>query len=348
MKFGWGSGFPQGGMNEHGLFWDATARPYVAMPLVEANKTRLETPVMQKVIEQCKSVVEARAIFDRYYCEDQYKAQYLVGGASGHSLIIEGDTILEKKDNYQVLTNFYQSNPELGGYPCWRYDTATDLLGDMNELNLYLIGEVLASTHQEGKYPTQYSNIYDLKNRIIYLFHFHNYNEFIKIRLQEELNKGEKSYQIPELFSCINNLSADVIKNGTNVSVNFSWEGKTESTYELHFSKDPGFSDSTSVLFLTNQQHQICYGVIFLLGFVLLLSLPRKVKNKLVLAICLFAIAGISCNKEEETESEKTQLFHKTVDGFGAGHIYYWKLKARADLNSGFFSETPVLSFLVN
>ena len=39
IKFGWASGFPQGGMNEKGLFWDATSGPHLAMPHSESTKT---------------------------------------------------------------------------------------------------------------------------------------------------------------------------------------------------------------------------------------------------------------------------------------------------------------------
>ena len=124
VKFGFGSGFPQGGMNDQGLFWDGTAGPYLAMPLSEEGKENYSGPLMQKVIEECANIEEVKKIFTQYYCEDQYKAQYLIGDSLGNSIIVEGDNIISIQDNHQVLTNFYQSNPGLGAYPCWRYETA--------------------------------------------------------------------------------------------------------------------------------------------------------------------------------------------------------------------------------
>ena len=197
IKFGFGSGFPQGGMNDQGLCWDATSGPYLEMPFSEAHKTLLQGPVMQQVIETCSTVSEAQDLFDIYYCQDQYKAQYLVGDSSGKSMIVEGDHIIQKEKFYQVLTNFYQSHPELGGYPCWRYDMATSLFESCSSLTPYFAGEVLASTHQNGKYPTQYSIIYELKDCRVYLFYYHNFEEFLTIDLQKELLNGYESYDIP-------------------------------------------------------------------------------------------------------------------------------------------------------
>ena len=93
IKFGWGS-FPQGGLNDQGLFWDASSGPYLAMPLSEANKEKYPSALMQKVIEECANIEEAMAIFELYYCEDQYKAQYLLGDSTANSIIVEGDNIL--------------------------------------------------------------------------------------------------------------------------------------------------------------------------------------------------------------------------------------------------------------
>ena len=155
IKFGFAGGFPQAGMNDAGLFWDATGSPYLAMPLSEAQKTFYDGPLMVKVMEEAGSAQQAREIFGAYYCEDQYRAQYLVGDALGGSMIVEGDSILTKERRFQVLTNFYQSRPELGGYPCTRYQMATEILNGAAAITALLMGQVLDATHQEGKYPTQ-------------------------------------------------------------------------------------------------------------------------------------------------------------------------------------------------
>jgi tetratricopeptide (TPR) repeat protein len=47
---------------------------------------------------------------------------------------------------------------------------------------------------------TLYSYICDLKKGEIYIYYFHNFEDGVKINLQEELNKGERFHSIVSLF----------------------------------------------------------------------------------------------------------------------------------------------------
>lgn len=100
IKFGFASGYPQGGMNDQGLFWDATACSYLEMPYSEANKEKFNGSLMQKVMEECSTVEEARLVFQIYYCDDQYRAQYLIGDRFGNSIIVEGGSIIFNSSNF--------------------------------------------------------------------------------------------------------------------------------------------------------------------------------------------------------------------------------------------------------
>jgi len=345
VKFGWGSGFPQGGMNDQGLFWDGTSGPYLEMPDSEAHKTKLSFPIMQKVIEECGTIEEAKAIFANFYHDDQYKAQYLLGDSSGCSMIVEGDNILDKEKDFQVLTNFYQSHPEMGGYPCWRYDKANELLEECDELNPYFVGEVLANTHQEGNYPTQYSNIYDLKNGLIYLFWFHNYEEFIKIDLSDELVKGYRSYDIPQLFSKI---KLESPANGISVktfSVKFSWKGIPGNSYEVVYSTSPDFMDfeTAKVINATNNKRTVYLA--FAPVFLFLLLLKFKKDRFMLIALSFLLFAGLRCEKDDP-EPDNLTTVSKTVTNLLPGKTYYWKVRACSDPQKNFYSETIVFQFI--
>ncbi len=349
VKFGWGSGFPQGGMNDQGLFWDGTSGPYLEMPVSEADKTKLQVPIMQKVIEECANIDEAKNIFEMFFCEDQYKAQYLIGDSGGNSIIVEGDNILDKEKDYQVLTNFYQSNPDLGGYPCWRYKKASEMLSENFELNPYFIGSVLASTHQEGKYPTQYSNIYDLKNGLIYLFHFHNYNEFVTINLSEELKKGYNTYVISNLFSKITNMSSSVNKSDEEISVIFSWDGLPQSSYEILYSATPDFGNYQSVKTISANpaSEKSYYAFVYLFLLLPFIRINRNVVFKFICVILFFSLCGAACNNNDDEiqEGQKLSTHTKTITGFETGKTYYWKIKAKADVLNNFYSESVVKQF---
>ncbi len=79
------------------------------------------------------------------------------------------------------------------------------MLKNSEDISIDLFRSILAKTHQEPGQkqgsPTQYSNIYDLKNGVIYLYHFHDYSDVVRIDLYEELKRGEHSYNISSLFT---------------------------------------------------------------------------------------------------------------------------------------------------
>ncbi|MCK4679020.1 MAG: hypothetical protein KAT48_12870, partial [Bacteroidales bacterium] len=281
---------------------------------------------------------------------DQYKAQYLVGDSSGHSMIVEGDHIIVIEDSYQVLTNFYQSHPELGGYPCWRFETASEMLNSNNELTPYFAGSILAATHQEGKYPTQYSNIYDLKNGLIYLFYYHNYEEFIKIDLNEELNKGYRSYNIPELFSKVKLVYPVDGEEVNALAVTFRWEGIPGNNYELVYSTTPDFSGYISTTEMDHKSDAPTHAsLVYMAGFLFLFYfLIKEKKIHFSLIIILFTMLfHYNCKKEEENNPSTVEVeeFTKTIADFLPGTTYFWKIIAHPDSGDDFYSETVVQYF---
>jgi len=124
----------------------------------------------------------------------------MFGDATGDSAIIEPLTVLRKEGQYQVATNFYQSQPVPEYYTRNRYNTAVSMFENADFISVDLFREILDAVHQEGGSPTVYSNIYDLKQRIIYLYHYYDYDHVVIINLGEELAKGEHSYDLPSLF----------------------------------------------------------------------------------------------------------------------------------------------------
>jgi len=345
IKFGWASGFPQGGMNEKGLFWDATSGPHLAMPHSESTKTILQVPIMKKVIEECATIEEAKIVFGDFYCEDQYKAQYLLGDSTGHSMIVEGDNIIDKNEDYQVLTNFYQSHPELGGHPCWRYNKACELLQEIDMPIPYDIGYVLSSTHQEGEYPTQYSNIYDLNNQRIYMFHFHNYDEFIDINLKEELQNGYRSFYISDLFSDIHDIQPTSGANVNVLQVLVKWKGNPDSSYEIIYSDSPDFTQAHVV-------NIACIDLIekggmksAMVPLLLILFSMGMIKRNLGIFLFLVVLSvGFQCSKDY-IEPNKTISFSKNIGDLESRQTYYWKIRAKTGGQNAFYSETTVRQF---
>lgn len=351
IKFGFSGGFPQGGMNEQGLFWDATGCAYLGMPVSEATKTELKVPIMQKVIEECASINEAQQIFEDYFGEDQYKAQYLIGDASGGSMIVEGDDIIPKKEFYQVVTNFYQSHPELGGYPCERYDKAISMLENSTDFSVLSFGQILSETHQEGKYPTQYSNIYDLKRGKVYLFYNHHFDEYIPIDLKDELAKGYRMYYIGGLFSEITPElpKRDGVIDGTKVK--FTWRGKRNSQYQLLYSSDATFAEYNNLPVIKQHSKLFDRGFagILLLGVITVGGVLRRNRKKFAFLSILMGILffTILCHLDEHVNPTDDPIddFQMIVDNLKPNTTYYWKIVAQTKGNHDFKSESVVRSF---
>lgn len=350
IKFGFSGGYPQGGMNEHGLYWDATGSPYLAMPFSEAHKEKFNGSLMGKVMEECKTVPEALSIFKKLYCEDQYKSQYLVGDASGRSAIIEGDSVIPNDGGCQVLTNFYQSAPELGGYPCWRYLKASTMLQSGEELSLELIGSILEATHQEGAYPTQYSNIYDLKNKNVYLFHNHNFDEFISIDLGAELKNSAGYHHIADIYSGIKIISPDYNAEVDPSSVIFQWQGKSGRKYEIRYSTDPSFDKYNSIaLSNSGKDEKSIFYFCLLAAFGLIITGPRIHHAVRKTAVILFFLAVSGCaDIVEPGQSTGIKVFNATAENLEENSTYYWKVIVTGPDELHFKGESIVYKFNTN
>jgi tetratricopeptide (TPR) repeat protein len=199
----------QGAMNDQGLFFDANALKYSKMKS-QPDKPSIpeDRNVLMMIMEECATVKDVIALLAEYNLEGFDNGQVQFADKSGDAAVIGADKngelfVIRKKGIFQVSTNFSLANPEFGGYsyPCPRYNIATEMLANMEDLTVDYFRAILSAVHSEGSSPTVYSNICDLTNGDIYIYNFHNFEEEVKFNLEEELKKGEKTYTIAELFA---------------------------------------------------------------------------------------------------------------------------------------------------
>lgn len=188
------------GMNDQGLCYS----PLSAPPLPVTNT--LDNPVyqgilMQKVLEECATVDEALSLINQYYYPILTITQLLIADRWGNSVILEGDTIIRKQGYHQVVTNFRQSNPSLGGFPCQRYNKADSMLRNTYQPTLDISRIILKAVHQEGYILTCFSIIYNVHKNWIYLYLKSNFEKMIMFDLNQELAVGEHDYHIASLFA---------------------------------------------------------------------------------------------------------------------------------------------------
>ena len=195
--------FPQGGMNDRGLFYDgATAENVVVPP--DSGKPRYHTNLIFKAMEECSTVEEVLQLFEQYDVSGTWNGHYLVGDRCGNSAIIEPQTFIRKKGRYQIVTNFFQSKTRPEDATCSRYRIASEIFEQTATNSVDLFRHILNAVHWEeysgSMTVTLYSYICDLKKGDIYIYHFHNFEDVVKINLQDELKKGGRSQSIVSLF----------------------------------------------------------------------------------------------------------------------------------------------------
>lgn len=190
---------PFTGINDQGLCFDSFLHPFL-IPTESQNKPYFNGDLIAYCLEVCSTVDEVIEIFDMYNLAFMDDFQYFIVDRDGNSAIIEGDEIIYKQGDFQVVTNFLQSNPDHGWYPCWRYNTAVSMLESMTELSVDYFTQICDATHQEGAYPTVYSYVNDLNNNIMYLYHYYNYDKVVVLDVNQEISQGGHSYYLPDLF----------------------------------------------------------------------------------------------------------------------------------------------------
>jgi hypothetical protein len=206
---GSGNSWVQGGMNEKGLAFDSTSVPHTEPNLHDERPPSLVPEIFS--CETISEVVEYKETHGVYQQEGSVQSFYL--DKSGESVVFhigeDGEfSFIRNDESYQLATNFYVDDPsrgDPGSDAIRRYDAAERVLDDIvgdGGLSVESIALVLDAVHFEGSaVNTLYSNIFDVTNGDIYIYFFHQFEEVVKLNLEEELAKGRHAYRISDLFS---------------------------------------------------------------------------------------------------------------------------------------------------
>ncbi|MBN2461952.1 MAG: tetratricopeptide repeat protein [Candidatus Cloacimonetes bacterium] len=199
VYFGFTDNAAQSGMNDQGLIYGRFATESLEITQ-SLGKPVYNDNLLDKIMAECATVKEALKLLENYNLEFFHDFQIMLVDKHANSAIVEGDIIHRKTGNYQIVTNFLISQYENEDrYPCYRYQIARAMLTDQG-LSLELMRKILAATHQEIEYPTQFSCIYDLLNGIIFLYNFHDFENTVRINLKEALLQGEHIIKMADLF----------------------------------------------------------------------------------------------------------------------------------------------------
>lgn len=203
MYLGYSNGFPQGGMNDAGLAFDGFATDPHPMTQQDGKEAYASnTSLLADVMETCATVDEVVAFFERIDLRPILThAMLFYADASGAAVIVEGDEIIRKTGDVQAITNFYQSECEDPMKACPRYAAAMKVLEKREKNTPELCKDALSAAAQRGRsVATLYSNVFDLEARTARLYLFHDYEHPVELELDEELAKGARTLELPELF----------------------------------------------------------------------------------------------------------------------------------------------------
>ena len=205
----------QQGVNEKGLAYDANGLPRIDVnPHLERERVGGGySNYPMRIMHECATVEEVINwvnTHQRYpYMHDQLQFADATGDAVIISVGEEGEIVLTRKpkgDGYLVSTNFNVANPSNGyGYPCWRYDKASELLQKLvdldNDLTAQDAASVLDAVHvEEGASWTIESMVADLPNGIIYLYYFHQFDNPLVLNVADELAAPRVGGPLSKLF----------------------------------------------------------------------------------------------------------------------------------------------------
>lgn len=201
VYFGYANGFPQGGLNDAGLFFDGLALDREPIVPRAGEKEPAHTGnIADLAMAKCATVEQVIALFETHDRSMLEYAQLFFGDRSGDGAILEGNAVIRKEGRALIATNFRQSKTPPEQSSCERHRIARRILSENEEISVDVCRRVLAATRQEGEVSTLYSNVYDLERGLVYLYHFHDYEEVVVIDLATELAKGPRVVELATLF----------------------------------------------------------------------------------------------------------------------------------------------------
>jgi len=173
----------------------------------------------------------------------------------------------------------------------------------------------------------------------------------IVIKLNQELNRGARSYNLPALFSKIQVLSPEDEQVINSSSITFSWRGKKSSDYELLYSTDSSFTIYNTTL-IASSDFPISINVLLsssFLGILLIAGFAmRDSGKKFLLIVSIVMLASTSCSEQIVAPEESDIVdFSTTVNNLESNRTYYWKIVASSQSSKDFTSESLIRSFTI-
>jgi hypothetical protein len=205
-------GIEIGGMNTEGLCFDGNGIfPGEAVDSVEEYGPPMSYLTCRgQVLRECASVVEVIEWYQTHNLGGTWWGQTHWADKTGDAVVVSpatdgGIAFTRISGDYLISTNFNVDHPQGPYYPCWRYNIITTMLEEITTTDNVTVencAQILDVVHAfpGPTYPgTVYSNVFDLKKQLIYLYIHGDYDNVVLLNLTEELTKSYHGYIINDL-----------------------------------------------------------------------------------------------------------------------------------------------------
>jgi hypothetical protein len=203
IYFGYGQTlFPQGGVNEAGLFYDANA---VELSVVKDADSKIPFPedgehaMLLYVLGHCKTVPEAFRLFRKYQTPWLANAQLHLADKEGNMGIVTADSAWLTPGSFQISTNYNLSHNNDDYKKCWRYPIAYSMLNG-SDPSFELMTMICDSTSQRRGASTIYSNVHNLYTGEMWLYYAWDYKNPYRTTFGEMVALGDTVIMFRDLF----------------------------------------------------------------------------------------------------------------------------------------------------
>jgi hypothetical protein len=234
----------QQGFNEKGLAYDANGLAKAPVTSHPGRKPVFGgyTSYPIQILQECATVEEVITWVQEHQWHEAMHDQLHFADATGDAVVIsagpDGKVAFTRKptgDGFLVSTNFNLANPSSGGYPCWRYSRAQEMLRQIqgqDELTAENVASIMDAVHVEGPSGwTLYSVVADLRQRLVYVYFMFQYDAPIVLSIDEEIARPQPSHPLSELFPEATQRHADqayqrlVARSARCDVIGFTWLG---------------------------------------------------------------------------------------------------------------------------
>lgn len=200
--------FPEGGINEKGLFIDAASLPEKIAIVKDESKDDWKGYVINDILKKCNDVEEALVCLSLYNLIEQEKAQLFLADALGNYAIVHANYVIRKSSQNFSLTNYCLNNT----FSCWRRNIIDDYLSHHTEYGLNEISDILEKSAQKDYYnKTNYSIAGNLLTKQLHFYLQGDFNASVSLDVVNELKKGKRDVKLRSLF--LNTFDEQFIKS---------------------------------------------------------------------------------------------------------------------------------------